>query len=98
MSTVQEILVYLKSHQKVVWHRIRRIEAVTAQNALSHIQSTENKINTIKNSIKANDSNLFDKLASLQEQLKSQEKEIAKLKKIYFLAPIVLLKNLSIMV
>ncbi|MGQ4005579.1 alanine--tRNA ligase [Francisellaceae bacterium CB300] len=60
---------------------IRRIEAVTAQNAIEHIQNTENKMIAVKDAIKANDSNLFDKLASLQEQLKSQEKEIAKLKK-----------------
>ena len=60
---------------------IRRIEAVTAQDAIKYIQSTESKITAVKDAIKANDSNLLDKLASLQEQLKSQEKEIAKLKK-----------------
>ena len=60
---------------------IRRIEALTAQNALNEVQSTENKIISIKDLVKANDSNLFDKLTSLQEQLKYQEKEIAKLKK-----------------
>ena len=60
---------------------IRRIEAVTAQDAIKHIQNVENQIATVKNVIKANDSNLFDKLALLQEQLKSQEKEIGKLKK-----------------
>jgi len=60
---------------------IRRIEALTGQSAIRHIQTTENKIAAVKNAIKANESNLFDKLASLQEQLKSQEKEISKLKK-----------------
>ena len=60
---------------------IRRIEALTAQNAFVYIQNTENKIVAIKDIIKASDSNLFDKLAFIQEQLKSQEKEIAKLKK-----------------
>ncbi|MGQ4002342.1 alanine--tRNA ligase [Francisellaceae bacterium CB299] len=60
---------------------IRRIEAVTAQGAIEHIQNTENKMIAVKDAIKANDSNLFDKLTSLQELLKSQEKEIAKLKK-----------------
>ena len=60
---------------------IRRIEAVTAQDAIKHIKSIEDKITIVKKMIKANDSNLFAKLASLQDQLKSQEKEIAKLKK-----------------
>ena len=60
---------------------IRRVEALTAQNAINYIQRTENKVIAIKDAVKANDSNLFDKLASLQDQLKSQEKEIAKLKK-----------------
>lgn len=60
---------------------IRRIEAVTAQKAIANIQNTEKKIVSIRDSLKANDTNLFDKLSSLQEQVKSQEKQIAKLKK-----------------
>ncbi len=60
---------------------IRRLEAVTAQDAIKYIQHTENKMIAVKDTIKANDSNLFDKLTSLREQLKSQEKEISKLKK-----------------
>ncbi|AXA33428.1 alanine--tRNA ligase [Francisella adeliensis] len=60
---------------------IRRIEAVTAAKAITSIQNTEKTISTVKDKLKASDNNLFDKLASLQEQLKSQEKQITKLKK-----------------
>ncbi|QIW10307.1 alanine--tRNA ligase [Francisella sp. LA112445] len=60
---------------------IRRIEAITTQQAIDYTFEMENKVVTIKESLKANDSNIFDKLKSLLEQVKSQEKQIAKLKK-----------------
>ncbi|MEY8701657.1 alanine--tRNA ligase [Francisella philomiragia] len=60
---------------------IRRIEAVTADKAIKHTFTIENKLTAIKDITKSNDSNLLDKLQSMLEQLKNQEKEIAKLKK-----------------
>ncbi|MBY7733642.1 alanine--tRNA ligase [Francisella philomiragia] len=60
---------------------VRRIEAVTADKAIKHIFTVENKLAAIKDITKSNDSNLLDKLQSMLEQLKNQEKEIAKLKK-----------------
>ncbi|AJC49109.1 alanine--tRNA ligase [Allofrancisella guangzhouensis] len=60
---------------------VRRIEAITADRALKSILEAENMLFDIKNSLKANDSNLLSKLYSLQEQLKTQEKLIFKLKK-----------------
>lgn len=60
---------------------IRRIEAITADKAIKHTFATENKLAAIKEITKSNDSNLLDKLQSMLEQLKNQEKEIAKLKK-----------------
>ncbi|AIT08828.1 alanyl-tRNA synthetase [Candidatus Francisella endociliophora] len=60
---------------------IRRIEAITAEKALKYTFEIENKIATIKDGLKANDSNMLDKLKSLVEQVKNQEKQIAKLKK-----------------
>lgn len=60
---------------------VRRIEAVTADKAIKHIFTVENKLIAIKDITKSNDSNLLDKLQSMLEQLKNQEKEIAKLKK-----------------
>jgi len=60
---------------------IRRIEAITANKAIKHTFATENKLAAIKEITKSNDSNLLDKLQSMLEQLKNQEKEIAKLKK-----------------
>ncbi|BCD90780.1 alanine--tRNA ligase [Francisella halioticida] len=60
---------------------IRRIEAITTQQAIAYTFEIENKVVTIKKFLKANDSNIFDKLESLLEQVKNQEKQIAKLKK-----------------
>lgn len=60
---------------------IRRIEAITADKAIKHTFAIENKLAAIKEITKSNDSNLLDKLQSMLEQLKNQEKEIAKLKK-----------------
>ncbi|API86925.1 alanine--tRNA ligase [Francisella uliginis] len=60
---------------------VRRIEAITTQQAIDYTFEVENKIATIKESLKANDSNVFDKLKALLEQVKNQEKQIAKLKK-----------------
>lgn len=60
---------------------IRRIEAITAEKALEHTFEFENKIATVKDNLKANDSNMLDKLKTLVDQVKKQEKQIAKLKK-----------------
>lgn len=60
---------------------IRRIEAITTQQAIDYTFEVENKVSAIKESLKANDNNILDKLKSLQEQVKNQEKQIAKLKK-----------------
>lgn len=60
---------------------VRRIEAITTQHAIDYTFEVENKIATIKDVLKASDNNIFDKLKSLLEQVKNQEKQIAKLKK-----------------
>ncbi|AJI74396.1 alanine--tRNA ligase [Francisella philomiragia subsp. philomiragia ATCC 25015] len=60
---------------------IRRIEAITADKAIKYTFAIENKLAAIKEITKSNDSNLLDKLQSMLEHLKNQEKEIAKLKK-----------------
>ncbi|MED7787796.1 alanine--tRNA ligase [Francisella sp. 19X1-34] len=60
---------------------VRRIEAITTQQAIDYTFEVENKVVAIKDSLKANDSNVFDKLKSLLEQVKNQERQIAKLKK-----------------
>lgn len=60
---------------------VRRIEAITADQAVKHIFATENKVAAVKDNLKANDTNIIDKLKSLLEQVKNQEKQISKLKK-----------------
>ncbi|MBK2006489.1 alanine--tRNA ligase, partial [Francisella orientalis] len=51
---------------------IRRIEAVTADKAIKHTFTIENKLIAIKGITKSNDSNLLDKLQLMLEQLKNQ--------------------------
>ncbi|QIV94518.1 alanine--tRNA ligase [Allofrancisella frigidaquae] len=60
---------------------VRRIEAVTADQAIKNTLEAENLLFNIKNTLKCNDINILSKLYSLQEQLKTQEKLISKLKK-----------------
>jgi alanyl-tRNA synthetase len=60
---------------------IRRIEAITADKALKYTIANENKILEIKETLKANDTNILEKLKGLTEQIKDQEKLISKLKK-----------------
>lgn len=60
---------------------IRRIETITADKAIKYTFAIENKLVAIKEITKSNDSNLLDKLQSMLEHLKNQEKEMAKLKK-----------------
>jgi alanyl-tRNA synthetase len=60
---------------------IRRIEAITGTQATKYIDKLEDLSIAVKDSLKANDTNFLDKVISLQELVKSQEKQIAKLKK-----------------
>ncbi|APC96528.1 alanine--tRNA ligase [Francisella frigiditurris] len=60
---------------------VRRIEAITGTEANKYIQNLEDLVDSIKLHLKATESNVLDKLNSLQELVKLQEKQITKLKK-----------------
>ena len=60
---------------------VRRIEAITGTQASKHINKVEDIVSAVKGSLKATDENILEKLTSLQEFVKIQEKQIAKLKK-----------------
>ena len=60
---------------------IRRIEAVTSKEAFKYLNNLEDIINNANNLLKSNNTNLLEKLSNLQELVKTQEKQIAKLKK-----------------
>lgn len=60
---------------------IRRIEAVTSQKAIDYISNKEDILFDIKDSLKATDINVLNKLSTIKDLLKKQEKEISKLKK-----------------
>lgn len=58
---------------------IRRIEAVTGENALHWIDKLENQIDAAANLLKTNRDNLLSKLEHQTEQIKKLEKELDKL-------------------
>ena len=60
---------------------VRRIEAVTSKEAFKYLNNLEDIINNANNLLKSNNTNLLEKLSNLQELVKTQEKQIAKLKK-----------------
>jgi len=59
---------------------VRRIEAVTGDNALSYLQSLEGTVRQIAGSLKAAPSEVPTRLGQVMEQVRSLEKELAALK------------------
>ena len=59
---------------------VRRVEAVTGENALAYLQSLESAVQGASNSLKASPSELQNRIGQVLEQVKSLEKEMAALK------------------
>ncbi|MCK6424871.1 MAG: alanine--tRNA ligase [Burkholderiaceae bacterium] len=59
---------------------VRRVEAVTGDNALAYLQSLEATVNGVAGALKATPAELGSRIGSLQEQVRALEKEIAALK------------------
>ena len=59
---------------------IRRVEAVTGDNALAYLQGLEATVNGLAGTLKAAPAELPGRIASLQEQLRALEKDMAALK------------------
>ncbi|TAM54876.1 MAG: alanine--tRNA ligase [Paraburkholderia sp.] len=59
---------------------IRRVEAITGDNAVRYVQSLESRVNAVASALKAQPSELTQRVAQVQEQVKSLEKELAALK------------------
>lgn len=59
---------------------IRRVEAVTGENALSYLQSLENTVNGLAGSLKVSPTEVPARVASVLDQVRALEKEIAALK------------------
>ena len=59
---------------------IRRVEAVTGDNALAYLQSLEATVGTVSGALKATPAELPARLASVLDQVRALEKEIAALK------------------
>jgi alanyl-tRNA synthetase len=59
---------------------IRRVEAVTGENALAWVQQLEDTVNEAAAALKAPSAELNAKLAQMLEQVRTAEKELARLK------------------
>ncbi|WP_194726087.1 alanine--tRNA ligase [Noviherbaspirillum malthae] len=59
---------------------VRRIEAVTGENALAYLQSLESTVNQVAGTLKATPSEISGRIGSVLEQVRSLEKELASLK------------------
>ncbi|KIF81821.1 alanine--tRNA ligase [Noviherbaspirillum autotrophicum] len=56
---------------------VRRIEAITGDNALAYLQSLESTVNQMAGTLKATPSELPSRIGSVLDQVKSLEKELA---------------------
>jgi alanyl-tRNA synthetase len=59
---------------------IRRVEAVTGDNALAYLQSLEHTVNGVAGALKASPSEVPGRIGHLQDQVRALEKEVAALK------------------
>ncbi len=59
---------------------VRRVEAVTGENALAYLQSLESTVEAAAGSLKANPAELQHRITQVLDQVKALEKEIAALK------------------
>jgi alanyl-tRNA synthetase len=59
---------------------IRRVEAVTGDNALAYVQALEQSVHTVAQALKAAPAEVPARIGSLQEQVRALEKDIAALK------------------
>jgi len=56
---------------------VRRIEAITGDNALAYLQSLESTVNQVAGTLKATPSELSSRVGNVLEQLRALEKELA---------------------
>ncbi|WP_322077792.1 alanine--tRNA ligase [Burkholderia cepacia] len=59
---------------------IRRVEAITGDNALRYVQELDSRVNEAAAALKAQPSELTQRIAQVQDQVKSLEKELGALK------------------
>jgi alanyl-tRNA synthetase len=59
---------------------VRRVEAVTGENALAYLQSLEATVQSAAGSLKANPADLLQRIGQVQDQVRSLEKEVSALK------------------
>ncbi len=71
-----EIGLFLILAEMSIASGIRRIEAVTGDNSLKYIQDIRNNQNNLKNTLKASDDNLVQKIVQLMDKNKELDKKL----------------------
>jgi alanyl-tRNA synthetase len=56
---------------------VRRIEAVTGNNALAHVQQLEGKLADVAAALKVNPADIASRVAAMQDQLRTMERELS---------------------
>ncbi|WWO99084.1 MAG: alanine--tRNA ligase [Candidatus Dasytiphilus stammeri] len=78
VSSTGNIGIFLIISESNIGAGIRRIEALTGENALAHIKAQNQTFNKIYRLIKANDKNVYEKVLALTKKKKMLEKDLEK--------------------
>ncbi len=80
VKNVSEIQMFKITSESSVAAGVRRIEAITGRSVYEYLKKTENQIDEISNILKCKKPELVSKVESVNEEIKSLEKELKELK------------------
>ena len=80
VKNVSEIQMFKITSESSVAAGVRRIEAITGRSVYEYLKKTENQIDEVSNILKCKKSELVSKVESVNEEIKSLEKELKELK------------------
>lgn len=80
VKNVSEIQMFKITSESSVAAGVRRIEAITGRSVYEYLKKTENQIDEVSNILKCKKPELVSKVESINEDIKSLEKELKELK------------------
>ena len=80
VKNVSEIQMFKITSESSVAAGVRRIEAITGRSVYEYLKKTENQIDEVSNILKCKKPELVSKVESVNEEIKSLEKELKELK------------------
>lgn len=80
VKNVSEIQMFKITSESSVAAGVRRIEAITGRSVYEYLKKTENQIDEVSNILKCKKPELVSKFESVNEEIKSLEKELKELK------------------